>query len=268
MARPGTTLSLVAEADAGICAPWADVADACSPCSDYSFDPGALEDGIAAASEVLWNLTGRRWSGICTETVRPTACGCTSYRGSWWSGAGCGCGCGGVSEIVLPGYPVVEIESVTIDGETVAEERYRVDDRQRLVYMPDLDDTSERRGWPCCQRLSRELGEEGTWSVTYEHGQEPPLGGVRAAASLGCQLALSCLPADSDLAKKCRLPKRVTAVTRQGLTLAIIDPLTLFADGLTGLAEVDLWVQSVRKGDERRRGRVYVPGRHRARRSG
>lgn len=251
----------MAEASAETCAPWADVADACAPCNEYDFDPALLEDGIAAASEVLWNLTGRRWSGICTDTVRPTACGCTAYAGRWWGGSGCGCGCGGVSEIILPGYPVVDVTEVLIDGEVVAEARYRVDDRQRLVYQPELDGDGERRGWPCCQRLSRAAGEEGTWSVEYVHGQEPPLGGVRAAAALGCQLALSCLPADDELGKKCRLPKRVTSITRQGVTLAIIDPLTLFADGLTGLPEVDLWVQSVIKGDQRRRGRVFVPGR-------
>lgn len=256
------------DADAGgVCAPWADIADACAPCDEYDFDPGAIEDGIAFASEVLFNLTGRRWSGICTTTVRPTACGCTAYSGLWRAGGVCGCGCSGVSEIILPSYPVVDILDVRIDGLPVDAARYRVDDRQRLVFQPDLDDSDGRRGWPCCQRLSRPEGEEGTWSITYSHGQDPPLGGVRAAASLGCQLALSCLPADDPHAKQCRLPKRVTSITRQQVTLAIIDPLSLFKDGLTGLPEVDLWVQSVMLGDQRRRGRASVPGRPRARRT-
>lgn len=257
----------MAEATAEICAPWADAADACAPCDDYEFDPALLEDGIQVASTVLWNLTGRRWSGICTSEVRPTACGCGAYRGRWWTGAGCGCGCAGVSEIILPSYPVETIDEVVIDGEIIDATRYRLDDRQRLVYMPEIDGSGERGGWPCCQRLSRPAGEEGTWSVTYTHGQEPPLGGIKAAAQLGCQLALSCLPTDHPAGKQCRLPKRVTSITRQNVTLAIIDPLSLFKDGLTGLPEVDLWVQSVMLGDQRRRGRVFVPGRSRARRT-
>lgn len=257
----------MAEASPEICAPWADPADACAPCDDYEFDPALLIDGITVASGVLYNLTRQRWAGICTQTIRPTTCGCGAYRGRWWTGTGCGCGCGGVSELILPGYPVVDVLDVTIDGETIDPARYRIDDRSRLVYMPDPDDTSDRRAWPCCQRLSRPAGEEGTWSVTYEYGQEPPLGGVKAAASLGCQLAIACLPADSPAGKQCRLPKRVTSITRQGVTLAIIDPLSLFKDGLTGLPEVDLWVASVNLGDQRRRGRAYVPGRHRPRRT-
>lgn len=264
----------MAEASAEICAPWADAADACSPCDLYEFDPALLVDGIEVASGVLYNLTGRRWPGVCTQTIRPvSACGCQAYPGSWWLPSGaprpvalCGCGCGGVSEIVLPGYPVITVDEVVIDGIVVDAARYRLDDRQTLVYQPALDGTEDRGQWPCCQRLSRPDGEEGTWSVTYTFGQDPPLGGIKAAASLGCQLALACLPADAEGAK-CRLPKRVTSITRQGVTLAIIDPLTLFQDGLTGLPEVDLWVSSVMVGDKRRRGRVSVPGRSRHRRT-
>jgi hypothetical protein len=109
--------------------------------------------------------------------------------------------------------------------------------------------------------------EEDTWSVTYTFGQDPPLGGVKAAASLGCQLALGWQPETVD---QCRLPQRVTSYARQGVTLAVVDPLTLFADGLTGLTDVDLWVQSIMLGAARRRASVFVPGqpKHGIRRPG
>lgn len=265
----------MAEASAEICSPWADAADACAPCDTYEFDPALLEDWILVASMNLWNLTGRRWPGICTDVVRPpSACGCVT-RESWWvtpvlggyDGAICGCGCGGVSELVLPGYPVVDVTNVTIDGQVVDPARYRIDDHQRLVYQPDLTGVDGRRSWPCCQRLSRPAGEEGTWTVTYTWGQEPPLGGIKAAASLGCQLALSCLPSDSPGGRLCRLPKRSTSITRQQVAVALADPLALFPEGLTGLPEVDLWVASVMKGDQRRRGHAFVPGRGRSRRT-
>lgn len=247
-----------------ICTPWATEADVGSPCDDYEFDPTVLDDGLQVASQILYELTGRRWPGVCTETIRP--CG---YRTTdAWGAAGqgwCGClssrtcGCRQLSELRLPNHPAIEVTAVKIDGATVDFDRYRIDDYRWLVYLPESD-TAERQSWPCCQRIDLPDTDEDTWSVTYTYGQEPPLGGVKAAASLGCQLALGWQP---ETVGQCRLPKRVTTVTRQGITLGVIDPLSLFADGLTGLPEVDLWVQSIRLGQQRRQAAVMVPGARR-----
>jgi len=244
------------------CDPWATMADVCSPCDDYEFDTVVLEDALQVASDVLFNLTGRQWPGECTTEVRPCgyrrpdSCGCLSSTT---------CGCRRLSELALPG-PVVSVEEVKIDGAVVPTARYRVDDHRWLVYLPESD-SAERQGWPCCQRLDLADTEDDTWVVAYTYGMAPPPGGVRAAAALGCQLALACSP---ETVNQCRLPKRVTSITRQGVTLAMIDPLTLFADGLTGLAEVDLWVQSILLGAKRRRASVWVPGqaRHAIRHAG
>lgn len=260
---------------AGTCSPWAEAGDVGPPCNDYGFDEALLDDALQFASDVLFNLTGRRWPGECVDTLRPCGYGTgrtTAPRQSW-SGQGyagahwCGCndsracGCRRPSEVKLPGYPVRSIQQVKIDGAVVPSARYRVDDHRWLVYLPA--DGEQRRGWPCCQRLDLADTEDDTWSITYTYGMAPPVGGQLAAASLACQVALSRDPAQSTA---CRLPKRVTAITRQGVSLAVLDPLTLFADGLTGLAEVDMWVQSVLLGDKRRRATVHVPGaspRHR-----
>jgi len=249
------------EASASTCAPWATEADVCAPCDTYEFDPVLLETGLQIASDVLFNLTGRRWPGICTDLVRPAGvCGCDGHMGPWLPPgiAGGGCPCGGVSEVVLPGYPVVSIIEVLIDGVAVDPARYRVDNRRRLVWQPEITATGGRSGWPCCPRLDVAADEDGTWSVEYEYGQDPPAAGIQYAGVLGCQLALACSPATIG---QCRLPKRVTSITRQGVSLAVLDPLTLFLDGLTGLSEVDLWVQSIRLGDARRRATAWVPGR-------
>lgn len=238
------------------CAPWATVADVGAPCNEYDFDVVTLETSLQIASDVLFQLTGRRYSGECETTIRPCgyrqpdSCGCLSSRA---------CGCRRLSELRLPGV-VVEVTEVRIDGAVVDPARYRVDDWRTLVYLPESD-TADRQGWPCCQRLDQPDTEPDTWSVTYTHGIDPPPGGVRAAAVLGCQLALSFNP---DTAGQCRLPKRVTAITRQGVTIAVLDPLTLFADGITGLADVDLWVQSELIGAKRRSAQVLVPGMHTA----
>lgn len=241
---------------ASTCSPWAEMGDVCSPCDDYSFDPTLLADSLQIASDVLYELTGRRWSGECEETIRPCGyrtsdsgwCGCTSSRG---------CGCRRLSELRLPGYPASAVTEVKIDGVVIDPARYRVDAHRWLVYLPESD-TAERRGWPCCQRLDLPDTEEDTFSVTYTFGQDPPPGGIKAAAILGCQIALACQPETAG-GGRCRLPKRVTTITRQGVSMAVLDPMTFVADGLTGLTEVDLWVQSTLIGASRRRASVFRP---------
>lgn len=236
----------------GTCEPWATDADVGSPCDDYSFDPTLLADALQIASDVLYEFTGRQWPGTCSTTIRPCgyrqpdSCGCLSSAT---------CACKALSEITLPGV-VAAVTEVKIDGAAISSDRYRVDDWRHLVYLPESD-SATRQGWPCCQRLDRADTEEDTWSITYQYGQDPPTGGVRAAAVLGCQLAVAFQP---ETIGECRLPKRVTSITRQGVSMTMLDPLTLFDDGKTGLEEVDLWVASIRLGARRRRAKVLVPG--------
>jgi hypothetical protein len=240
---------------ASTCAPWADTGDVCAPCNTYDFDELILADGLQMATDILNNLTGWKWPGECEDIVRPCGprepgwCGCRSNRE---------CGCHRLSEIELPGRPVIEVTEVLIDGDIVDPARYRVDDHRWLVYLPE-DDGDERQGWPCCQRIDFESTELDTWEVTYTYGAVPPLGGVKAAATLGCQLALAC-STDPDLVGECQLPERVTSVVRQGISLAVLDPLDLFDRGKTGIASVDLWVSSVMYGIRHRPATVVVPG--------
>jgi hypothetical protein len=79
--------------------------------------------------------------------------------------------------------------------------------------------------------------------------------------SCGCvdSIELPLQPVVDVIEKGCRLPKRVQTVTRQNVTLAVLDPLTLFKDGMTGLAEVDLWVAADARGDATRPAAVLDP---------
>lgn len=253
-----------------LCAPWATEADLCPPCDEFDFDNALIEAALLTASRILWNLTGRQWTGECSTTVRPCAREQVpaSYRlpggtWPWWntavhaSSGRCSCGC--ISEVALPGYPVQTVDEVKIDGVPVAEARYRLDERRLLVYLPESPST-ERQAWPCCQDLTLADTEVDTWSVAYTYGVAPPSGGREAAASLACQLALAC---DPERASGCRLPKRVTTIARQGVTMTVLDSLELWKEGRTGLPEVDLWLASELLGPQRRRGVVVVPDRAR-----
>jgi hypothetical protein len=257
------------------CTPWVTHTDVVPALAGADLDDDLLDETMQMASDLLFNLTGRKYPGVCTDTVRPLA----SRRvapgwGRWMPSSGfygygafgsgrdyCACnrspdfGCGTIPEFPLPGRPVIaEGTTVKVDGVTFT--GWRVDDGYRLV-------RTDGAGWPCCQNLLLADTEPGTWSVTYQYGRMPPIGGVRAAALLGGELYIAIPGAPGVEDRQTNLPKRITSIARQGITLAVIDPLTLFADGNTGLPFVDLWVANERLANSRRPATVHRPGRER-----
>jgi hypothetical protein len=202
---------------------------------------GDLTIPIGWASEWLFNVSGRQWAGICTDTVRPT-CPCAGR-------------CEGVSEVTLGGYPLVSVEQVLIDGAVLDPARYRVDDHVRLVRLADADGT--RRRWPCRQRMDLPTTEPNTWQVSLTYGAMPPYGGQAAATVLAAELALALR---NDGA--CRLPRKTQQVARQGVTLMVY-PANMMAGGKTGIAEIDGWVGTVNPAGLRARATVHTPGRGR-----
>lgn len=259
-------------AGATTCSPWAtheDVVD--GPCATYSTDPDELDEALQIASDMLYALTRRRYKGICTDTVRPNAEWREWKLPRWWPVSGdawwgyCSChrgrenGCVPVHELKLPGQPVnpnPAALTIMLDGNQLDPSSYRIDDHGYLVRTDGL-------GWPCCQRMELDDTEEGTFSITYPFGRMPPVGGVRACKVLGCQLLLGWSDDEDDNAA-CMLPERVTTITRQGVTMALIDPLTLFDDGKTGVPFVDLWVSTVNRSSNQRSATAIIPGRHRS----
>ncbi len=211
-------------------------------------DLGDLPDGVSeelaetalqVASDVLFQFTRRRYPGYRQETLRP---GRSGRPGAVEVS----------SRLHLPFPPIVSVDAVTIGSESLPSDEWQLLDSV-LIRMADTEGRPRR--WPTLQRLDLPLGTPDTWSVTYTHGRRPPPGGVQAAAALARQLA-TAWSYDQNTAAGCRLPRRVTTISRQGVTLAVLDPFTLFADGLTGLSEVDLWVSSERFGDRTRRAGV------------
>lgn len=221
---------------AGVCAPWVTLDEACD-CSVE--DEDLLQSALDTATDVLYELSGRQFSGECELSIRPCArCGPRPCRG---------CG-SSLSQVKLPGDYPTEVLEVLVDGEVVDPDEYRLDGRW-LVALG-------QRRWPTTQRLELATTERYTFEVTYLQGQDPPALGRQAALELACELALACSTGEG--VGGCRLPARVTTVVRQGVTTVALNPNELFANGV-GLPVSDLFIATYNPRKLQRRGRFWHP---------
>lgn len=212
-------------------------------CPSWATLPVAQQTrAITYATNIMWAATGRRY-GLCENVIRPCgldrvcgSCGSwNSYSGflrpftvdSLWRNCGCGglCDCAPLCQIKLPS-PVANVSQVVVDGIIIAASSWRVDDNQWLVRTDGLC-------WPECQDYDVDVPAVGTLQVSYDRGDPIPDAVLDAASTLACEFAKACagLP--------CRLPNRMTTLTRQGVTVSFVDIDRLLARGLTGIVEVD-----------------------------
>lgn len=222
---------------------------------------------IQAAADMLWHWTGRVF-GVCEVEIRP----CRGDRGgrapSTFEGSGpvtrighyghggnspwlaslvsgdgrvpsCGdclgsdaCSCDGPTTLALPG-PVYAVDEITIDGTALDPSAYEVRSRRLLV-------RTDGGVWPTTQAFDRPLGEPGTWGISYRKGVALPPGGRLALGAFACELARAYV-GDED----CALPQRIQSVTRQGVSVAVMDSFEGLDDGRTGIWAIDSWVASV-----------------------
>lgn len=227
----GLDVELVGE---GPCQAWTTVADVqgCDGCADLS--DTAVASAVAVTSEILYNLSGRRFPGVCTDVVRPcsTRCGCVHDA----------CSCPGLSEVTLGGWPVIAVTDILVDGVALDADAWRVDNGTTLVRL-DGD------VWPCCQDMSLPATDAGTWQVTYSYGRAVPSGGALAAKLFACEVAKLCAGGD------CRLPAKVQSVSRQGVTAGFIDFGAVAELGQIGIPIADQWLSSL---DHARQGRGLI----------
>lgn len=253
--------------------------DDCATCKkNLTDDNKALfQRCVNSAAEILYSLSGRQF-GLCELTVRPCRrdeCPPTGSGLRWtpvlsggeWTNVSCsscyrGCSCTRVCDVVLPG-PVEEVLQVRQDGIILPPELWRVDNRRSLVRLPGQpEEATLSECWPTCQEMSLPASEPGTWEVKYLRGRPVPEAGRAAMAELACELGYACLGDPC-----CKLPKRITSITRDGATMAILDPMTFIDKGLTGLYNVDLWLRSVNPKARSRSAAVLSPDMPRFRRT-
>lgn len=226
------------------CAAWCDADDLPETCSNAAVKPATLDHAFVWASDVLFNITKRRWPGACSDTWRPLGCNCGRHGGH------------PAAALKLPVVKVRAITSVTIDGEVIDPSTYELRDGRYLWRKLNADGQGDTL-WPCWQDLHRGATDQDTFVVSYTYGQDPPPAMKRAAAILAWHLALSWTP---GCEAECKLPANITSMTRGGITVTMPDPASLFTDGRTHIPEVDMLVASVNHGEAKQRPVVAVPG--------
>lgn len=233
-------------------------------------DPAVTGSALQAASELVWNLSGRRF-GFCTQVLRPCRRECqgmpwpfaesswpylmpgmTYPLPVWWNGQWlnltCGscasdCSCDTVEEVTLPGG-VYQILQVLIDGEELSPSAYRLDDN-RLVVRTDGGT------WPLCNNLSKDDDQVGTWSITAQWGEPLPEIGKLAVGELACEFGKYLSGQD------CKLPQAVTSLSRQGVSLTFADPEQALDAGRLGLQFTDMFLSAYNPGKLHARSQVY-----------
>lgn len=251
------------------CEPW--ITDlSCCPAAD-GVDPDEVTLGIMAATEVLWAFSGRQF-GLCTNRVRPCRSFCADGMMGWynygslpsgpwpvmyqgqWINLTCGCGrrrgcsCTEVCEVDLSKWgPIASIESVMVDGvELVVDVDYRVDDWSRLVRLGG-------DCWPLCQDLNVADDAVGAWTVEWTSGQDVPASGILAVRELGCEMVKFCSTGE------CRLPRRTTNVSREGLSYTVMDPFEFFERRRTGLYLCDAFLTAMNPHALMQQSQVWWP---------
>lgn len=223
--------------------------------------PEQLARTEALAIEMLWSWTSRLF-GTCSTTVRPCRAECARRASTYWGdrgpierggtgwvpilvggewfnvgcgacGASCSCAPDAARSLELPG-PVSEITEIWIDGVILPDTAYTL--RDGVLYRTDGG------VWPECndEIQSARVPDSAAWEVVYERGVPVPQGGQIAAGVLVCELAKALCQDDT-----CQLPQRVQSITRQGVSMAILDSFEDLKDGRTGIWLVDAWVAAM-----------------------
>lgn len=233
---------------------------ACDPPAEWdALTPEQRATFEQMATEFLWRWTGRVL-GLCEVEISPCRMPFTDRMstfegkgpypsgGMWrpviingkWYNIGCGscgdeCYCDGPAAIELPGV-VDSIVEITVHGEVLPEDAYHVEAHHMLV----RDDGGV---WPT---------DPDDWTITYMRGVPVPIGGQIAAGVLALELFRAACGSD-----QCGLPKRFQSMTRQGVTVAMLDSFDDIDKGHTGIWIIDSWVASMTQIP--RRSAVYSP---------
>lgn len=223
---------------------WISAADTIDPTGPYT------DSAVHFASEILYKLSGEKYTGIQTVTevytsqavlsnvTNPSLIGGQMYNLPKLSE--------GQRNLRLRNTPVRAVNSVIHLGRELDPSEYSLRNNSYLVRQHAL---------PWVLDPVHEL------TITYTYGTPPPAAGKRAAIRLANELILS----DRGSAA-CALPERISNVSRQGVSYTMLDPQEFISNGKVGIYEIDLFLAAVNPSKAKKRPKVFLPGATRAER--
>lgn len=199
-------------------------------------------DLTLAATRILSALTGRRWTWPQRRVV-------DVYRVPYQT-----------RTISLHGRPVSAVHEMRDPSGTVIDPAlYQVNNGFQIWFLEPLADWLPWPGvmfdggfppaWMNTWYSGRYAPASRDITVDYTYGSAPPIDIQRAINQLAQQFAF----AEVCDWENCKLPERVTSVSREGISYTLIDPQDFLDQGRTGLYFVDLVINA------------YVPTKARSR---
>jgi hypothetical protein len=220
--------------------PWIEPSDLNNPSDPYAYI------AIDSATYILWALSGRKFNGVaeiteqyvCPEFDIPSGCSWETSRRflspQGYYGYLVDRATGGLpTRIRLRQQPVRKIVRVEISGNVIPSADYQMRNNSSIV----LNASS------CSNPI-----------ITYKYGAPPPQIGRMAAIELANEF-LKAYNNDTS----CELPKRVTSVQRQGLSIQAYDPAEFLDRGRIGLQLSDYFVSTVNPGRAHKPAKVFSP---------
>jgi hypothetical protein len=232
---------------------------------DYAYTEYS-DEAVQVASNLLWAMSGRKYTGVTTVTERYT-CTLRNNRMGPSDRTNSPVLFGGdvynipsgdydeYSELVadglspdarirLRGRPVTKIHAIRNKTGTIID--------PSSYYLVDHSTLHIRAGtpWTPCNV-----------EITYSYGIPVPVAGKMAARKLAIEFAR--LWAGDEM---CELPQRVTSVSRQGVSYTILDNQEFIDELRTGLYEIDLFLKTANPDNARRKSKVFSVDTPRARR--
>lgn len=198
---------------------------------------------IDAASWLLYKLTAEKYPGRQRTTE------CYSNRNTTTMPATPVVVGGQIYNILSPGSrklqlrqkPAMKIHSVSINGTVLDPNSYQLRNNAFLVKTDltywNFSPTSE-----IC--------------VDYEYGLNPPAAGKQAALILANEFINYHMHPS-----QCKLPERVTSVSRQQVSFSVLDPQTFLNEGKVGIYAVDLFITTANPGRAKKQPKIFSPNR-------
>jgi hypothetical protein len=220
------------------CSPWVETLRCAKP--DDTLEN--IARSIDVGTWVVWALSGRQYGVSCPIAVRPCP------------GIACAHSAPGHRRCQLRGFlldlghGVHSVHEVIQDGVVLPTTAWRLQDHRWLRRIDGF-------GWPSIQDFDLPTTEVGTLGVTFDTGTPPPAPGVLAVEDYACEVLAGIRTAEG----RCKLPKRVRSIARQGVSIETMDPAEFLVDGRTGIDSVDIFARLANPTGSPEQARVWSP---------